>query len=62
MYLIKDKEDFKKFQDEHISSFVEKPKEFPCYAYFIVTSWGMEEDTAHYLYKEDLLEMLDKLK
>lgn len=33
------------------------PREFPCYAYLTVQSYGYEEQNIHYLYMEDLIQM-----
>lgn len=40
----------------------EQPDLYPCYAYSVVVSYGMEESKPIYLYRSDLVEMLEKLK
>ena len=37
------------------------PREFPCYAYLTVASYGYEEQNIHYLYVEDIANMYVKL-
>lgn len=37
------------------------PERYPCYAYEIVTNWGMQESAGQYLYADDLARMSDEL-
>jgi len=58
--VLKDKEDFEKWKDDYIRSGdkCEEPKEYPCLAKTFVSDWGMEEETAEYLYRSDLVDLL----
>ncbi len=58
--VLKTEEDFEKWRDDCLcnSDVAETPKEYPCLAKTYVSDWGMEEETADYLYKSDLLEIL----
>ncbi len=60
MEFIKNERAFRKFKKKYEWSFVSDPLKFPCFAYFTVVSYGMEEDEANYLYVDDLVRMLSK--
>lgn len=38
------------------------PREFPCYARTVVTSWQNEEETAVYLYRDDIKRMHEEMQ
>jgi len=37
--------------------YFEEPKRFPCYAYFIVADWHMQQEASVYLYSDDIAKM-----
>ena len=39
---------------------IETPKQFPCFAYKIPRYWNTHESTTHYIYEENLIEMLNE--
>jgi hypothetical protein len=41
---------------------VAAPTEYPCWAYARMQSYGDEEEAPEYLYREDLIAMLDKIE
>jgi len=61
--VLKSKTDFEKWKEDCLCScdIAEKPKEFPCVARTYVSDWSGEEETAEYLYKEDLVGLLKEL-
>lgn len=40
----------------------EEPREFPCFGYLVAHSFGYKEESALYLYREDLARMLNQVK
>ena len=40
----------------------EEPKEYPCYAYAVVQSFGYEEEQPRYLYRADLPKLAKALE
>lgn len=41
---------------------VDEPKEYPCYVYTVVASWGMQEEQPVYVYRRDLEKMLKAIE
>jgi len=63
MQYLKDKNAFDTWKEHNQSTDVPiQPTEFPCYMYEITTSYGMEESSAFFLTKSDLLEMIDYME
>ena len=60
--LLMSQAEFEAWKDENIYPFAgdvaSQPIEFPCYARTIVQSWNLEEESAVYLYREDIEKML----
>lgn len=41
---------------------IAEPAEYPCFAYLVVGSFGYEEESACYLYVEDVEKMLEQIR
>lgn len=63
MKLIRNLSDFQDWKDRQTAydDIVHPPERFPCYAYKTVTNWTHEQETANYLYLDDLEDMLKSL-
>jgi hypothetical protein len=63
MRLLKNDADFKRWKREKISGedTADQPKEFPCWVETHVQSWSCQEEYAWYLYRSDLVKMLDRM-
>ena len=58
--VLKSSEDFKAWKDDCICSCdtADDPKEYPCLAKTYVSDWQCEEETAEYLYRDDIIKLL----
>lgn len=61
MDFLKNKTEFETWQKDRYYEVVDRPKQFPCYVYLYVSDWSNQQETATYLYKSDIEDMLDKM-
>lgn len=61
--LLKDEEDFLKWKRDYLceGDTADTPKKYPCYASTFVSNWAYQEETAEYLYAEDIESLLNEL-
>jgi hypothetical protein len=61
--ILKNEEDFVKWKSDYLcdSDTVEDPVKYPCYAKTRVSNWNYQEETAEYLYVEDIENILKEL-
>lgn len=60
--VLKNEADFLKWKDDNIfdGDTAEPPARYPCLARTYVSSWDHEEETAEYLYREDVAALLSE--
>lgn len=60
--VLKSEADFKKWKDEciHVGDTAEPPVQYPCLARTYVSSWNCQEETAEYLYRDDVSAILEE--
>lgn len=61
MTYLKSKRAWVRWKSKDTPADCEEPKNFPCFVYCTVLSYGYEEDKANYLYESDLRAMLDQI-
>lgn len=62
MKLLKSRRAWVMFKNANMGDNFREPEKFPCYVYFVIQSWGMQEREALYLYEEDLKIMWVQIK
>lgn len=65
MNLLKTIEDWHEWNEIHKnypSEDLEKPLEFPCYVYKVVSDWGMQEEQPVYVYMDTLKLLTQNMK
>ncbi len=64
MTFLKNKTAYKKWAKEidggQPQAPIDPPAKFPCFGYTVVHSFGYEEESARYLYAEDVAEMFNQ--
>lgn len=62
--VLKNNDDFLRWKKDCTAScdIVSQPKQFPCLAKMFVSDWAYQEETAEYLYVEDLEEILSEMR
>lgn len=63
MWLIRDEEELEKWKLDWIGDLDECgiPEEYPCYVEKKVLDWNMQYEYAHFIYRRNLLEMIEHL-
>jgi hypothetical protein len=62
--VLKNKADFLQWKEEHIfiGDIAEEPDKYPCLARTDVSNWNYQEETAKYLYREDVAALLAEME
>lgn len=62
MKLLKSRKAFVMWMNANFGYPIPEPDKYPCFAYSIVTDWGMQESQPVYLYLYDVLNMKEQLE